>query len=86
MKDGGKPDGGKYSDREMSSIIDSALQSEDLDGDGYVEYVEFMTAKARRMQRTQGSLSNGGLPEEPEEGRPPAHRDSARDIPRPPGY
>lgn len=32
----------------MAEVIDAALLSDDLDGDGYVEYPEFMAAQARR--------------------------------------
>uniref|UniRef100_A0A0B7A5J2 EF-hand domain-containing protein n=1 Tax=Arion vulgaris TaxID=1028688 RepID=A0A0B7A5J2_9EUPU len=39
-----------YSDEEIAEVIDAALLSDDLDGDGYVEYPEFMAAQARRFE------------------------------------
>ncbi|CAL1539076.1 unnamed protein product [Lymnaea stagnalis] len=71
-----------YSDDEMESIIDSALRSEDLNNDGYVEYPEFMTAQAR-MRHAQGKINPESLPGY-EGAQPPGHTQGGR--PQPPGF
>ncbi|XP_062604765.1 sex-determining region Y protein-like isoform X2 [Saccostrea cucullata] len=43
-----------FSDEELSNIVDLVLQEDDLNKDGYIEYVEFVTAqrKAREQAKT----------------------------------
>ncbi|KAI8788032.1 multiple coagulation factor deficiency protein 2 isoform X1, partial [Biomphalaria glabrata] len=74
----------KYSDREIGSIIDSALDSEDLNDDGYVEYAEFMAAQAKRRQARDG-FELTDLPGY-DDGKPPSPPGSSYFEPRPPGY
>lgn len=73
-----------YNDDEMESIIDSALRSEDLNNDGYVEYPEFMTAQAR-MRHAQGKINPESLPGyENVQAHSPGHKQG--DRPQPPGF
>lgn len=36
-----------FSDDEIANIVDMVLQEDDLNGDGYIEYVEFVTAQRK---------------------------------------
>ncbi|XP_060571078.1 multiple coagulation factor deficiency protein 2 homolog [Ruditapes philippinarum] len=36
-----------FSDEEISNIVDMVLKEDDLNGDGYIEYVEFVTAQRK---------------------------------------
>ncbi|XP_053407214.1 multiple coagulation factor deficiency protein 2 homolog [Mercenaria mercenaria] len=36
-----------FSDEEIANIVDMVLKEDDLNGDGYIEYVEFVTAQRK---------------------------------------
>lgn len=36
-----------FTDQEIANIVDMVLQEDDLNGDGYIEYVEFVTAQRK---------------------------------------
>ena len=36
-----------FTDDEIANIVDMVLQEDDLNGDGYIEYVEFVTAQRK---------------------------------------
>lgn len=42
-----------FSDDELSNIVDLVLQEDDLDKDGYIEYVEFVTAQRKAREQAQ---------------------------------
>ncbi|KAL5008442.1 hypothetical protein ScPMuIL_014023 [Solemya velum] len=42
-----------FTDDEISSIVDLVLKEDDLNGDGYIEYPEFVTAQRRSRDDTQ---------------------------------
>lgn len=42
-----------FSDDELSNIVDLVLQEDDLDRDGYIEYVEFVTAQRKAREQAK---------------------------------
>lgn len=46
-KDANKPEAKVFSDEEIANIVDMVLKEDDINNDGYIEYVEFITAQRK---------------------------------------